>query len=91
MAEEVMCRGFLQNTFKEVLKSRHLHIILASFIFGLAHFEGGLIYVGLSWIAGILYGYAYDKTNRIISSMIVHCGINSIHFIFFTYPAAISI
>jgi len=89
MAEEVMCRGFLQNSFKEALKSKNLHIILASLFFGLAHFEGGLIYIGLSWLAGILYGYAYDKTGRIMSSMIVHCGINTIHFVFFTYPAAI--
>lgn len=89
MAEEVMCRGFLQNHLKIVFKSNYLHIILAGLIFGIAHFEGGLVYIGLSWLAGILYGYAYDKTSRIMSSMIVHCGINSIHFIFFTYPAAI--
>lgn len=37
-------------------------------------------------IAGIAYGYAYVKTKRIETSILVHFNFNLAHFIFFTYP-----
>jgi len=43
--------------------------------------------VVLAAVAGIVYGYAYEKTQRIEASILCHFGVNIIHFIFFTYPA----
>ncbi|WP_342269491.1 CPBP family intramembrane glutamic endopeptidase [Rickettsia endosymbiont of Orchestes rusci] len=92
MSEEVFFRGFLQRTLQNLLKKQQiLAIIIASLIFGVAHFQGGIIYIGLATICGFFYGYAYYKTGKILCSMIVHFGLNLFHLIFFTYPAAIII
>jgi len=88
IAEEVFFRGFLQRTLQNLLpKQQILAVIIASLIFGIAHFQGGLIYIGLSSICGFFYGYAYHKTNKILCSMIVHFGLNLCHLLLFTYPA----
>lgn len=92
--EEVVFRGFLQNNIAHVLKrytarSSLISLIATACIFGLLHFKGGGAFIMLSTIAGIFYGYAYYKTNRILPAMIVHFALNLAHFIFFTYPAAI--
>ncbi|WP_332252585.1 CPBP family intramembrane glutamic endopeptidase [Rickettsia helvetica] len=55
-------------------------------MFGIAHFQGGA-YIALSTICGFFYGYAYYKTDKILCSMIVHCGLNLCHLLLFTYPA----
>ncbi|WP_342267714.1 CPBP family intramembrane glutamic endopeptidase [Candidatus Tisiphia endosymbiont of Empis tessellata] len=99
MAEEVIFRGFLQNTLKTLLEplagfnilgigGKNAHIIIASLIFGLAHFQGGSIYIILATICALCYGYTYDKTNRIICAMMVHFGLNLFHLMLFSYPAA---
>lgn len=93
LAEEVIFRGFVQNILKVtclVKKLPYLHIFLASLIFGLVHFKGGIFYVILASIAGFFYGLAYEKTKRIACAVIVHFGLNLLHLIFFTYPAAIN-
>jgi len=64
-----------------------LSLITVSILFGLAHFAGGFKYVILSTIASIIYGYAYQKTQRIEASILCHFGVNTFHFIFLTYPA----
>ncbi len=90
--EEVIFRGFVQNSLKSFLSTKmtnnHLHVVIASLIFGLSHFKGGIVHIVLASIAGGFYGYTYEKTNRISCAMIVHFGLNLVHLIFFTYPAA---
>jgi uncharacterized protein len=91
VSEEAFFRGFLQkNLFKILQKYKYgniLSLIIVSILFGLAHFAGGFKYVILSTIAGIIYGYAYQKTQRIEASILCHFGVNTFHFIFLTYPA----
>jgi membrane protease YdiL (CAAX protease family) len=86
-AEEVVFRGIIQNKLNTLFTHRYIIIILSSLLFGLRHYKGGIIYILLSTVAGCFYGLAYQKTNRILCAMIVHFGLNFIHFIFFTYPA----
>lgn len=91
-AEEVIFRGIIQNYIKDLhLPIKYAHILITASLFGVLHFYGGFLYIILSIIAGIFYGLAYDKTRRLSSSIIVHAGINSLHFVFFTYPAHISL
>lgn len=95
MAEEVLFRGFLQNAIQNGLTRYGVHdglwaIILTSLIFGIVHFKGGVIYMGLAAIAGFLYGYAYYKTGKVVCAMIVHFGVNLLHFLLFTYPMAVA-
>lgn len=89
LAEEVMFRGIIQNNLEQLLSNKHLSLALASLIFGLTHFKGGVSHILLTSIAGGFYGLAYQKTNRILCAMLVHFGLNLIHLILFTYPAAI--
>jgi membrane protease YdiL (CAAX protease family) len=93
MYEEVIFRGYFQGIMlKLITNSPNLRIALSSIVFGLGHFKsGGIIYVILATICGVFYGYVYEKTNKIICSMMVHFGLNLVHFTIFTYPAAINI
>jgi uncharacterized protein len=92
-AEEIIFRGFLQNTIINLYISKnnsvYLPIIIASVVFGLTHFNGGIVFIVLSSISGMFYGYTYYKTNRILCAMLVHFGLNLFHLLLFTYPAAI--
>jgi len=91
VSEEAFFRGFLQKNLFKILRGYKygniLSLITVSILFGLAHFAGGFKYVILSAIAGIVYGYAYQKTERIEASILCHFGVNTFHFIFLTYPA----
>ena len=93
IGEEIIFRGFVQNSLKSFLGKKavnnYIHIIIASIIFGLMHFRGGIVYVLLASIAGGFYGYTYDKTNRIFCAAIVHFGLNLVHLLMFTYPSSI--
>lgn len=91
LAEEVIFRGIVQNKLTQLLSNKYLALILASLIFGLMHFKGGIAHMSLAAVAGVFYGFAYQKTGRILCAMLVHFGLNLIHMIFFTYPAAIKI
>ncbi|MDR3478707.1 MAG: CPBP family intramembrane metalloprotease [Gammaproteobacteria bacterium] len=93
-AEEAFFRGFIQKQLTAAttrFKNGHYYAILvASILFGLAHYAGGIKYVILATIAGIGYGWVYDRTKRIEASIITHFGLNLTHFIFFTYPMLVS-
>lgn len=92
MAEEVIFRGFLQKLLLSFLKNvpgmNYGSLLISSLFFGLHHFKGGMIYVLLASICSLFYGYVYEKTKNIKCSMLVHFGLNLVHFIFFTYPSA---
>ncbi len=92
IAEEAFFRGFIQKGLTDFFKRDRkinyiIPILIASILFGLAHFKGGTSYVLLSSLAGFFYGLAYHKTGRIESSILVHFMLNLIHFLFLTYPA----
>jgi membrane protease YdiL (CAAX protease family) len=94
VAEEGFFRGFIQKylciAFQNIKHGNLLAIIIASILFGLAHFAGGYLYVMLAIIAGMGYGFIYFRTNRIEASIITHFLLNSVHFLLFTYPALAS-
>lgn len=89
--EEALFRGFVQRGLQERLgASRHGDVIalaVTSLLFGVAHYAGGSRYVFLATVAGFGYGWIYQRTRAIESSILVHFMVNALHFIFFTYPA----
>ncbi|CAL2095132.1 CPBP family intramembrane glutamic endopeptidase [Tenacibaculum sp. 190524A02b] len=90
LAEEALFRGVIQQKISSTLKGKYasmVSILIASLLFGIAHYKGGFIYVILATVAGGFYGYIYYKTKRIESSILLHFAFNFIHFLFFTYPA----
>jgi hypothetical protein len=89
-SEEAFFRGFLQRNLSEKLQKyaygKRVSLMTIAVLFGLAHYPGGLKYIILASMAGIIYGFAYQKTGRIEASILCHFGVNTFHFIFLTYP-----
>jgi membrane protease YdiL (CAAX protease family) len=90
-AEEAFFRGFIQKNLVLWMKKRryghYLAIGIAAVIFGLAHSAGGIKYMFLVTMAGVGFGWIYDRTKRIEASILTHFSLNIMHFLFFTYPA----
>ncbi|MDB6092902.1 MAG: protease [Verrucomicrobia bacterium] len=91
LAEEALFRGFiqaqLQRAWKTMQGGNWLALGVAAFAFGLAHGAGGLTYVVLATVAGVGYGWVYQRTGRIEASILTHFSLNTVHFFLFTYPA----
>ncbi|MTI32832.1 CPBP family intramembrane glutamic endopeptidase [Xanthovirga aplysinae] len=90
-AEEAFFRGFIQKYLKKWLISypfgRWWAILITSLLFGFAYHTGGIKYMALATLTGFGYGWLYDQTQRIESSILTHFLLNTFHFLFFTYPA----
>lgn len=93
LAEELLFRGLIQRELSKRFpikgKWSYSPIVLAAALFGLAHFAGGIEYMTLSFLAGLVYGYVYKITGRIESAIAAHFLLNSAHFLFFAYPYSI--
>jgi membrane protease YdiL (CAAX protease family) len=91
VAEEALFRGFiqrgLQRAWSGLSGGKWLALVVAALLFGIAHSAGGPAYVGLSTVAGVGYGWVYQRTGRIEASILTHFLLNAAHFLFFTYPA----
>lgn len=94
VAEEALFRGFIQRKLTQQLKKvkgdAYWALILTSLLFGLSHYTAGRKYVFLATLAGLGYGWIYQRTQRIEASILLHFGLNLTHFLFFTYPALAS-
>jgi hypothetical protein len=88
LAEEVFFRGVIQKTLMRLSFPYWIPLLITSVLFGIFHFQGGMMYMALAAVAGLFYGYTYYKTGRILCAMLVHFGLNLCHFIFFSYPAS---
>lgn len=90
LAEEAFFRLFVQQSLIQLSQRYGLSWVwgwgLASFLFALFHLPAPPLYIGLCGIAGLFYGFAFQKTGRIEASIAVHFLLNLIHFLFFTYP-----
>ncbi|NYE60831.1 hypothetical protein FHW58_001983 [Duganella sp. 1224] len=93
IAEEAFFRGLLQARLAAALRRYRwgpwLAVAASALLFGAAHLGGGARYAILATIAGLGYAWAYQRTQRIESSILVHIALNTVHFIAFTYPARI--
>jgi membrane protease YdiL (CAAX protease family) len=87
ITEEIFFRGFLQNYLQEVFNRKYIALILANTIFACVHYQGGMAYMILSFIAGLFYGVAFLITQRVTASIIVHFTVNLVHIMLFTYPS----
>jgi membrane protease YdiL (CAAX protease family) len=94
-AEEALFRGLIQGGLTKLAPStsqwKWLPLVVSSMLFGIDHYEGGLRYILLAAFAGVFYGHAYWKTNKIQSSIFVHFGLNLTHFLLFSYPSMIAV
>lgn len=90
VAEEAFFRGFLQEQLGKVLSTipfgAPITVACSAMLFGAAHLGGGVAYAGIATVAGLGYAYAYAVTKRIEAPILIHFGLNAVHFVGFTYP-----
>ncbi|MCB0385193.1 MAG: CPBP family intramembrane metalloprotease, partial [Bdellovibrionales bacterium] len=89
IAEEALFRGLIQRELKERLphKWSRLSLPLSALLFGLAHFSGGGRYIAAASLAGVFYGWAWERSGgRLEAAILCHFGLNLCHFFFLTYP-----
>lgn len=80
-------KHLLGKALEKLAIGKWLALIFTSILFGLAHFPGGVKYITIATIAGLGYGYAYQKTEKIETAILIHFLVNTVHILFFTYPA----
>ena len=92
-AEEALFRGVIQRRMQgDAVRGQQSRravagLAIASLVFGLAHYAGGVWSVALATIAGVGYGWIFWWTNRIEASILAHFLVNTTHVLCFTYPA----
>lgn len=94
LAEAAFFRGFIQKSLSEHWCRYHwgspAALIVTAVLFGLAHYPGGPVYMALVTLAGLFYGWCYQRTGSIEVTVFSQWLVNSGHFLFFTYPYAVS-
>ncbi|WP_010453285.1 CPBP family intramembrane glutamic endopeptidase [Vibrio rotiferianus] len=85
VAEEALFRGFVQQSLSRRFDWR-LGLVIASILFGLAHFAGGPLLIVFATLAGLGYGLVFHFTGRLWCAVLVHFLFNFCHLVFFTYP-----
>lgn len=93
LPEEALFRHVVQGGLHTWLgpgaqRGAHWMPIAASgVLFGLSHLAGGWTYVALATVAGLGYAWIYAVTGSLAAAVLAHSGLNTLHFLFFTYPA----
>lgn len=89
--EELLFRGIIQNLLGKVLAHWRFGTAaalgIASVIFGFSHWNNfnptDWRYVFLATIAGLGYGWVYNRTGKTTVSALVHCGVNFVWAVIF--------
>lgn len=89
LPEEILFRGFIQNSLMQKLGPTTSTLLLAALIFGCAHLDNGpgplpnWRYMILATIAGVAYGKVFEKSSSIFASASLHALVNTIRHSFF--------
>lgn len=86
-AEEALFRGGIQHYLCRWL-GIWPGLLLASAIFGVAHYNNGPLYIVFAAIAGFAYGLSYQASGRLWVAILFHFGFNLSHLLWLTYPLA---
>ncbi|MGB0934866.1 MAG: lysostaphin resistance A-like protein [Alphaproteobacteria bacterium] len=84
--EEAFFRGFVQRYLFKWLGLPWQSIFLSATLFGLMHYHGGAFYMGIATLAGVGYGIAYQRGQRLEAAIIAHFTVNLMHVLMFDYP-----
>lgn len=91
LPEEALFRGIAQTGIERWFGRHRMAtgaaIVIAGLLFGIAHLGGGWTYVVLASAAGVGYGWIYASTHSIGAAILAHAGLNTVHFLLFSYPA----
>jgi membrane protease YdiL (CAAX protease family) len=79
LPEELFFRGILLKGLEKVFAKKWIPMVISSLAFGLMHWNNAdtltaqIIYVSLASIAGVGYGWAYQKSgNNLFAAILVH-------------------
>lgn len=86
LIEEVLFRGVIQNLIAKRFKNNTAALIIASMIFGLAHLNNATqgfptpnwAYVLMATLAGLAYGWVWQRTEKVTASAMTHMMVNLI-------------
>lgn len=88
VAEEALFRGLLQDKMLGPILRQPFSLVFAALAFGASHFAGGWKYIALASVAGIFYGWAYEKGGKSLDAAVLcHFGLNLGHLLLLTYPS----
>ncbi len=87
VVEEALFRGAIQHYLCRWL-GLWPGLLLASAVFGVAHFNGGPLFMLFATIAGLAYGLSYQASGRLWAAIFIHFGFNLSHLLWLTYPLA---
>ena len=80
-------QGGLHTWLGPTQQARWTAVVAAAALFGLSHVAGGWVYVALATVAGVGYGLVYAITGSIVAAILAHTALNTLHLLFFSYPA----
>jgi hypothetical protein len=76
--EEIIFRGYLLKQFRHFFKSDTVSILLQALLFSIAHgFDESMPGMLNKFLTGLLFGYIAYRTNRLMPTIVAHCGINA--------------
>ena len=92
LPEELLFRGAIQNLIEQRFGRGWKTLAVAAVIFGLAHINNTTAhhappnwpYVALATLAGLAYGWTWQRSNKITASALTHTLVNFIWSIVFT-------
>jgi uncharacterized protein len=76
--EEVIFRGYFLKQLKYFFKSDSVSILLQALLFAIAHgLDESMPGIFNKFLTGLLFGYIAYKTNRLMPTIVAHCGLNA--------------
>ncbi len=81
LCEEVFFRGLVQSMFRRYFRGAWPGLLLASAWFAVSHVDGegkGVHWVPPLFALGVVLGYNYERTGRLLAPIVTHAALNSI-------------
>jgi hypothetical protein len=76
LGEELLFRGIIQRDLQDIF-GKHTGLIIASYLFGIMHLTWRSVpELFFAFLAGMLLGYIYNRTNSLIGPIFLH-GVNN--------------
>jgi len=90
VAEEAFFRGAIHYPLLQKFGQKVWVPVIVAIIFAGLHYSPVGVFNGkallMVFFAGVVYGYSFQKYGKIEFSILTHWLVNSLHFVFFTYP-----
>lgn len=83
IGEEIVFRGFLQNSLKTVSGNLLVAVMLQALVFAMAHWSQGLKGVVTAFSGGLIFSFAYVFSGTLVTAIFLHAIVDSMGFTYF--------